>query len=543
MNLDPASPMSRREKTPLSGKPAAAGSAADHPPLNAVDRALFYLTASITGATVMMIELLGTRIIGPFYGVNMIVWSSLLSTALFALSVGYLLGGRLADTAPRLRLSHILLLTGLLIGIIPLISKPVQLATDGLGLRGGALSSALLLFAPCLVGLGMVGPYVIKITTRGIERVGRTAGTVYAISTLGSVLGTLLLGFYLLPLFGTVSIVLSLSVLILVLAMALATYEKFRLGAGLSLPLWGAATAGLVAAVVFGVGGVAGKRDYPGSQVLFEEETAYGWVRVVDQPETGVRWLMSGGSTIGAEDLASGRGMFNYVQVAGLLPLFNQDAESALLVGLGAGHLVNLYNRSGIVTDSIEIDPAVARVASEYFSFQGSGEVWVADARYQIRKIDKQYDFIIHDSFTGGSEPIHLLSREMFTELKARLKPGGVMVLNMVGFTIEGERPSVEAVARTLDSVFPYRRSFVSEPTESFNDFLFFVSDQPVVLDESPRFREAVDWLLEREVMVAGDAGLLITDDYNPLETLNIRKAEIYRKHLIERVGRDLLFH
>ena len=89
---------------------------------------------------------------------------------------------------------------------------------------------------------------------------------------------------------------------------------------------------------------------------------------------------------------------------------------------------------------------------------------WVADARYEIRKIDKIYDFIIHNTFTGGSESIHLLSREMFTELKARLKPGGIMVLNMVGFNSEGERQAVEAVARTLDSVFLHRQNFVGSP-------------------------------------------------------------------------------
>ncbi len=490
----------------------------------------------------MMIELLGTRIIGPFYGVSMIVWSSLLATALFALSIGYLLGGRLADTAPRLRLSHILWVTGLLIGIILLISKPVQLATDVMGLRWGALGSALVLFAPCLVGLGMVGPYVIKITTRGLERVGRTAGTVYAISTLGSVFGTLLLGFYLLPMFGTVSIVLSLSVLLLVMALALATYEKFRLGAKLSMPLWGVATAAMVAIVIFGFGSRSGTRDYPGADVLFEQDTHYGWVRVIDQPASGVRWLMSGGSTIGAEDLASGRGMFEYLQVAGLLPLFDRDGKSALLVGLGAGHLVNLYNRSGIVTDSIEIDPAVARLAETHFSFEGSGDVWVGDARYQVRQLDRSYDFIIHDTFTGGSEPIHLLSVEMFEELKARLKPGGVLVLNMLGLTADGEMQPVEAVAKTLDHVFAHRRTFLCVPDSPLSDIVFFVSDQPLVLDESPRFAEAVDWLTSLEVEVSGSRGVLITDDFNPLETLNVGKAEQYREILIERVGRDLLF-
>jgi hypothetical protein len=91
--------------------------------------------------------------------------------------------------------------------------------------------------------------------------------------------------------------------------------------------------------------------------------------------------------------------------------------------------------------------------------------------------------------------------------------------------------------------VFPHRRTFVSTPGETFNDYLFFVSDQALTLDVSPRFREAVDWLREREVELAGEGGRLISDNFNPLETLNIRKAEIYRSHLVERVGRDLLFH
>ncbi len=518
-------------------------SAAQHPPLAALDRWLFYLTAAISGGTVMMIELLGTRVIGPYYGVSMIVWSSLLSTALLALSIGYVVGGRLADTAPWLRLSHILLVTAVLIGIIPLISKPVQIASNVLGLRWGALISAFLLFTPCLLTLGMVGPYVIKMATRGLDRVGRTAGTVYAISTLGSVLGTLLLGFYLLPLFGTQSIIISLSFMLLVLSFLLALFENLRLKARGSLPLWGAATGLLAAVLLLGVGQITGERDSPGSQVLFEQETHYGWVRVVDQPEKGIRWLMSGGSTIGAEDIASGEGLLGYQQVVGHLPRFDPAGTSALLVGLGSGHLVNVYEPFGVTTDAIEIDPAVAHAAGEYFSFEPTGQVIVGDARYRIKQLNKQYDFIIHDCFTGGSEPIHLLSLEMFQELKAKLKPGGVLALNFVGLTLEGEEAPVEAVAHTLDQVFDHRRTFVSSPSATFNDFVFFVSDRPLELEGAGQTRGPVAWLEQREVDVAGDSELVITDDFNPLETLHIAKAEYYRDLLVDRVGQDILFY
>jgi len=534
--------MSKSNKAPRSNQTHQA-SAAEHPPLTSRDRLLFYVTASITGATVMMIELLGTRIIGPYYGVSMIVWSSLLSTALLALSIGYLVGGRLADTAPWLRLSHILLVTAILIGIIPLISKPVQLMTNVLGLRWGALTSALILFTPCLITLGMVGPYVIKMATSGLERVGRTAGTVYAISTFGSVLGTLLLGFYLLPLFGTQSIIISLSLLLLVMSFGLALFENVRLKARSSLPLWGATTAGLALVLLVGVGSYTGARDYPGSEVVFEEESHYGWVRVVDQPERGIRWLMSGGSTIGAEDLSSGLGLLSYQQVVGELPRFMPRGRDALLVGLGSGHLVNTYAEFGIATDSMEIDAAVARAAEDYFSFQSTGDVIVGDARYQIKQLDKTYDFIIHDCFTGGAEPIHLLSLEMFQELKAMLRPGGVLAVNFVGLTIEGEEAPVEAVANTLDKVFPHRRTFVSDPDATFNDYVFFVSDEPLVLDRALSSRMSAEWLEAREVSVAGDSDLVITDDFNPLETLHIAKAEYYRDLLIDRVGRDILFH
>lgn len=517
-------------------------SAAEHPPLTQKDRILFYLTASITGATVMMIELLGTRIIGPYYGVSMIVWSSLLSTALLALSVGYLVGGRLADTAPWLRLSHILLVTGILIGLIPMISQPVQLATNVFGLRWGALSSAFILFTPCLVMLGMVGPYVIKTVTSGLERVGRTAGTVYAISTLGSVAGTLVLGFYLLPILGTQTIIISLSLLMFSMALVLAVFERKRLRARLSLPLWGATTA-LAAFILVSVAGQMNGRIYPGYEVVFETESPYGWVRVVDQPAQGIRWLMSGGSTIGAEELSTGMSVLGYQYVVGQLPLFNRQGDAALLVGLGAGHLVNTYAEYGIATDSMEIDPVVADLASTYFNFTPTGDVIVGDARYQINHLNKTYDFIIHDCFTGGAEPIHLLSVEMFQKLKQRLNPGGILALNFVGLTTEGNQAPVEAVAKTLDQVFPYRRTFVSDPSATFNDYVFFVSDQPLVLDAALGYRSQVRWLENLEVDVRGDSDIIITDNFNPLETLHIAKAEYYREMLIKRVGAELLFY
>ena len=184
---------------------------------NLTDHIFLYVIVSITGAAVMMIELMGTRIIGPFYGVSLFVWSSLISVTLLALAIGYYVGGLLADKQGFVRLSHVIFLAAILTGVIPLMSSGVLSATNSLGLRAGAFASAFILFSPCLVLLGMAGPFVIKMATSRLEGVGVVVGSVYAVSTLGSVFGTLLLGFYLLPLAGIRLILLSISLVLLLL--------------------------------------------------------------------------------------------------------------------------------------------------------------------------------------------------------------------------------------------------------------------------------------------------------------------------------------
>ena len=187
---------------------------------------VLYGTVTITGAAVMILELLGTRIIGPFYGVSLYVWSSLIAVTLIALALGYFIGGHCADRFPGIRLGHVILFSALATMLIPFLSGPVLLLTNSLDLRAGAFVSALLLFTLPLTALAMVGPYVIKHATRDLSGVGTASGTVYAVSTIGSVAGTLLLGFYLLPLFGTRAILLSLSLLLTTLGVFVTWHER-----------------------------------------------------------------------------------------------------------------------------------------------------------------------------------------------------------------------------------------------------------------------------------------------------------------------------
>lgn len=498
---------------------------------------VLYLTVTMTGAAVMILELLGTRIIGPFYGVSLYVWASLIAVTLIALALGYFVGGYLADRFPAVRLSHVILAAALGTAVIPFLTGPILRLTDSLGLRASAFTSALLLFTLPLTALAMVGPYVIKRATRDLSGVGTVAGSVYAVSTVGSVVGTLLLGFYLLPLFGTRAILVALSILLAVLAALVVWHEQSARASG----RWAGSL--MTAAVMIGLltanGLAAAPKPIEGFTVQSEAESLYGWVRVVDDERRGYRLMLSDASVISAVDRKLDRSVLGYQQVLGLLPLFRPHADQALLIGLGGGHVARDLKSKGIVTDTIEIDPAVADAARTFFHFEPTGRFIVGDARYEIRNLDRRYDLIIHDCFTGGTEPTHLLSREMLSELRGLLNDGGILALNYVGFVTGEGADAVAAVHRTLKGLFPNLRVFVTEKSE-FTDFVFLASEQPILLDASSQDR-GIRWLLEHEHRITDTEGFIITDDYNPMESRQVRKSETYRKLFLERIAFDLL--
>ena len=497
---------------------------------------LLYATVIVTGAAVMILELLGTRIIGPFYGVSLYVWSSLIAVTLIALALGYFLGGMFADRYTGVRLTHVILTAALAMAAIPFVSGPVMRLTDPLGLRAGAFVSALLLFTLPLTALAMVGPYVIKRATRDLRDVGTTSGTVYAISTVGSVAGTLLLGFYLLPTFGTRTIIYSLSIFLVSLAAVVALYEQRRSLSGAISPV-------IVAIMIFGATDAFGlasvHHQVPGFIVRFEAESLYGWVRVVDDERKGFRLLLSDASVISAVDIKENRSLLGYQEIMSFLPTILPQTTRTLLIGLGGGHVARNLKSKGIVTDTIEIDPAVADAARRFFHFEPTGSFLVGDARYEVTRLPHHYDLIIHDCFTGGAEPTHLLSREMLLDLHALLNDRGILTLNYVGFTRGEGADAVASVHRTLKSVFPNLRVFTTNK-EEFTDFVFLASQEPLQIEEHGEDRR-IRWLLDHEHSIDDSLGVTITDDYNPMESRQVRKSEIYRKHFLERIAFELL--
>lgn len=220
-----------------------------------------------------------------------------------------------------------------------------------------------------------------------------------------------------------------------------------------------------------------------------------------------------------------------------MIPALAPSMRNALLIGQGAGHMVTTLKEFGIVTDTLEIDPAVAEAASEHFGFIPTGRRIIGDARYEVRQLKGSYDLIILDVFTGGSEPTHLLTVEAIAQLRDLLTDQGILALNFVAFYDNGRNPALASVAKTLTQVFPHQRVFISDPNENFNDFIFLATNHALDLndDSIPQMQRA--WLKDRLLAIDQSNGMILTDNLSNLELLQIRKSETYRRMIVDMVG------
>lgn len=487
----------------------------------------------------MVIELLGTRLIAPFYGASLYVWTSVISVTLIALALGYFVGGHWADRAKRTGLALIIAASGLLTLLVPWLTGPVLLATDPLGLRMGTFVSTLVLFTPSLFMLGMIGPFAVKLATSSLEGVGASAGSIYAVSTVGSVIGTLFLGFYLFPQVGSREIFMGLGVALFILALGVTYFERHRLRLTLALP----PVIVLFVTGLFLLPFIANSgNDFSNDdlfQTRFEQESLYGWVRVIDKPEDNYRLLTVDASTIGAASISHGENVLTYQEIVNLIPSMAPNMERALLVGQGAGHMAMTLQEKGIITDTLEIDPAVAHAAREYFDFTPTGKTIIGDARYEIRQLKDTYDLIILDVFTGGSEPVHLLTVETMLQLRSLLSEQGILALNFVAFFEDGNNVALASVSKTLAQAFSHQQVYISTPDGDFNDFIFLASNHAISIEQSALNFSQRNWLKQRLLTIDQSKGVLLTDNLNPLEQLQIRKSEHYRRMIVDTMGLD----
>lgn len=477
--------------------------------------AYLYTLAFFSGMCVMAVELCASRLMAPFFGTSTFVWTNVIGIIMISLSAGYMIGGRLADRRPELGVLLRLLLVGsALLLIVPFVAPPLLRGLAS-GLRGvhsafafiflGSLLGIVVLFAVPIAILAMTSPFLIRLIARE-RKVGDSAGLVFALSTVGSVLGTFLPILVFVPSLGTAKTILLFSAALLIVV-ALGFRQK-----RMTLP-------GIAAAALLFLPSPALHKT-PGQ--LRETESAYQYIEVFDQ---GSLRFLAYNDALGYQTVANKAGPLTgiYYDYYSLLPLYADDyPRSALILGLGGGIIANQYRffHPTIRVDGVEIDPTVIEIARSDFALTDRTRVHNQDARVFLRQSHDPYDIIVVDAYTQQVYiPFHLTSQEFFREVRADLSPGGILAMNVSA--ARDDSPLLVGITNTLKTVF--REVYTFRVPDSFDNVV-------VASDRSMDFRtpdavmdtplQALAERCDRDFRGhAGDpAGRPFTDDWAPVE-------------------------
>jgi spermidine synthase len=518
---------------------------------NRLTRNYFLFTAMISGAMVMVLEVIGSRVIGPYFGASLFVWTSLISVTLLALALGYAVGGWLIDRHQSATVLYLtLLLAGCITLLIPLVKIAVIKLCLPLGLRAGSFASAFVLFGPSLFLLGCVSPQLAKVATREMSQLGRTVGGLYALSTIGSVVGTLLTGFVLITLIGI--------------------DETFQLVGGILL---------LLSAVYF----VVFRRRYLAMLILLvplvtpdpaysnnlvmpngtavalidQAESFYGSVKVVEYrgERLRTRELIIDGLIQGGVDASNGQSVYEYPYLMQFLPYaLNPDGERALVIGLGAGVIPRWYEAQGIPTDVVDIDPVVLAMANKHFGFTLEGDMYIEDARYYLSTSDQNYDYLLLDVFSGDTTPGYLLSLEAVQLIRQRMTSNGILAINLVADLAQERRATqaiVATIARQFRSISIYPVFEFQRETKTVGNVVIIahnmdarepdhalIQHQPV----HPWASRLVSHALHNRLPYATrDESLILTDNFNPLDVIDTQTKESVRNAILASTNWEIL--
>ena len=483
----------------------------------------------ITGACVLVIELVAVRVLSPYYGNTIFSVSSVITVILAALSIGYYAGGKLADRRPSQNLFYGIIVTSgatvlalqiLALTLLPYLGYRLSLVS------GPLISSTILFFLPGLL-LGTLSPFAIKLQKLRDpeEGIGTVAGKMFFWSTCGSIAGSLGAGFILIPHFGVNEIFLGTGVILLAVGMIgmVASGAKGR-----SILMWVGVSAVLLGSLFSTL--AAAKAD-----VVYEIDGLYEKITVYDREYLGrpARFLKQDWSFSSAMFLDSDELVYDYTKYYQLYKIFTPNPKEALAIGAGAYSVPKalLQELPEIHVDVVEIEPVLVEIGKRFFRVPDSSRLvnYIEDGRRFLHDSDKAYDIIFSDVYVS-SIPAHFATKEFFEIAKEKLAPEGIFLANIVGDLTSDPPSFVLAEMKTFRTVFPQSYFFAvkSPETEEIQNVIFagHKSKKGVSLEGSV-FREKLVDLSRFDL----DLYPLLTDNFAPVEYLT---AQIWARRFTE---------
>lgn len=500
-----------------------------------------YIAVFTSGMVTLAVELSASRLLGNVFGTSNLVWANVIGLMLLYLTVGYYLGGRWADRSPHYRtLFTIMIWAAFLSALIPLVARPVLRAAATAvvdaeaALALGSFISILVLFSVPVTLMGCVSPFAIRLAIQEPTDAGRISGQIYAISTMGSLLGTFLPTLLLIPEFGTFrTFVMFSGMLFTIAVIGLWLYE----GPSVAVRwLWMPVIIGALS--VWALDGPL-RPPEENATVLFDDESGYNYIQV-QEDDAGYRYLYLneglGVHSIWHETDLQYDGTWDVFLAA---PYYNtppftmNDVESVMVIGLAAGTIPRQYFHvygDALPIDGVEIDPGIIDAAAQYFDMNAekmpSLRIFAEDGRYVLNRVDERYSLVAIDAYRPPYIPWHLTTVEFFQEVRDHLLPNGVVAIN-VGRTTD-DRRLVDAMTRTLSAVYPsvhaidVPRSFNTilvatvQPTSAEN----LAENLALLGDTAPQMLRDVLTLSINAQVPAVTSEVIFTDDRAPLETM-----------------------
>ncbi len=509
----------------------------------------------IAGTATMSLEFAASRLLTPVFGSSIYTWGSLIGVVLVGLSLGYHVGGRLADKNPDFeKFCSILFSSGLYVVFIPFISSSVidftstiMLDMPSSGNDGNNLKSLfatfLLLAIPTFL-LGMISPYAIKLATKTLDRLGNISGNLYSVATIGSIAGTFVTVFVLIPVFEINHILYGLGVLLISSSLVgLRTVPKVLVFSIIVVVFY---------SLVFDDNQIISLdlhhvHFYPG-KLIHEAETLYSHLDVIDNYNSVNNralflngYLHSQMNKDNPNDL-----VVDYTKFFPLGMGLNNDAKKVLFIGGGgfSGPKYFLHNYPNVSVDVVEIDPEVVEVAKEYFFLDDTNpnlRIFTQDGREFLANHREKYDLVILDAFSKSYVPFHLMTMEFYEILYNELNPGGVVISNHIGSPNSNHDTSnlYRANLKTMLDVFPAVYVFPTDNSKSIQNIILAAiksenngqdSNSSIMLEKEEIAQMQENSTLIKDVNYANhlldsskvktDDVPLLTDQYAPVESL-----------------------
>lgn len=472
------------------------------------------ITAFCAGAIGMIIELVAARILSPYLGNSNLIWTCIIGMMLGFMSLGYYLGGKISDKYSNINVLSIFLLTSaMFVSIIPLMEIYViePLSLTNMNQEFVSIICSTLTFGLPSLCLATVSPYCVRLKDKGLDEVGKVSGKMSSFSTIGSIAGTFLAGFVLIPILGVKNIILLLVVILCVLSFLL--YDgKNKLYVVKSI----ITTICLIGIVLLGKKIFFKKH----SDIILDTDSEYSriWVRQFDVNDKKLNVVQVG---LGYESVVTGENSLSsdYLKFYDLFDYYKNDTKDTLMIG-GAAYTYPMYylerfNDKNI--DVVEIDPKMTSIAKEYFNLDIDNDrlnIYHQDGRTFLNKSDKKYDCILIDAFKGIDAPFQLTTYEAVSNAKRMLKDNGVVITNVISSLSGNNAKFIEYEYSTYKAVFSDVKVFKAQ--DGFGDDEL---QNLILVGFKNGFVENIDLadnysnLLKREVLNFTSNKGVVTDD------------------------------